>query len=315
MITTHPAPPATTRRGAIRAAALSVVLLAATGARAEVPESADPIRLGVLEWTGQHITTFLAGGILERMGYSVEYVTAGTFPSATGTADGDLAATLELWDNNLGEFWPQMIAEGKVEDLGPVGLDAREGWLYPKFVEAACPGLPAWDAFLACSETFATPESMPNGRFLDYPADWGDRATQLIAAQGLAFDSIPAGSEGALVAELKSAIEKQQPVVMMFWAPHWVLSTVEYGWVDIPNDLVEQFGMQKPRTFKTAWAGMKDKWPAAHRLLQKFEISNEIQQPLMDLVDNQGQDVRAVTAKWLDENESVWRPWVEQAMM
>ena len=286
-----------------------------TGASADVPESTDPIKLAVLEWTGQHITTYIAGQVLERMGYTVEYVTAGSFPSATATADGDLTATLELWDNNLGDFWPNLIAEGKAEDIGDVGLDAREGWLYPKYVEAACPGLPAWDAFLGCSELFATAETLPNGRFLEYPADWGDRATQLITAEGLPLESVPAGSEGALVAELKSAIEKQQPLVMMFWAPHWVLSTVETGWVEMPQDLVEKYSLVKPRTFKAAWPGLKDKWPAAYKLLKTMSVTNDIQQPLMDLVDNQGQDVRAVTAQWLDDNEAVWKAWVDQAMM
>lgn len=305
------------RRASLFATAAFALAVAAphSGAIAEVPESTDPIKLGVLEWTGQHITTYIAGQVLERMGYTVEYVTAGSFPSATATADGDLTATLELWDNNLGDFWPNLIAEGKAEDIGEVGLDAREGWLYPTYVEAACPGLPAWDAFLGCAELFATPESLPNGRFLEYPADWGDRATQLITAEGLPLESVPAGSEGALIAELKSAVEKQQPLVMMFWAPHWVLSTVETGWVDMPQELVEKYSLVKPRTFKAAWPGMKDKWPAAYKLLKTFQVTNEIQQPLMDLVDNQGQDVREVTAKWLDENEDVWKAWVDQAMM
>jgi len=305
------------RRASLFAAtAFALALAAPQGpALADVPESSDPIKLAVLEWTGQHITTYIAGQVLERMGYTVEYVTAGSFPSANGTADGDLSATLELWNNNLGDYWPQLLAEGKAEDIGDVGLDAREGWIYPKYVEASCPGLPAWDAFLGCAELFATPETLPNGRFLEYPADWGDRATRLIVENSLAFESVPAGSEGALIAELKSAIEKQQPLVMMFWAPHWVLSTVEYGWVDIPADLVEKYSMNKPHTIKTAWPGLKDKWPAAYKLLKALKITNEIQQPLMDLVDNQGQDVREVTAKWLDENEAVWRAWVDQAMM
>ena len=37
----------------------------------------EPIKLALNEWSGQHITTRVAGGILERMGYQVEYVTAG----------------------------------------------------------------------------------------------------------------------------------------------------------------------------------------------------------------------------------------------
>jgi glycine betaine/proline transport system substrate-binding protein len=298
------------------AAALAFAALAPiAGARAEVPESSDPIKLAILEWTGQHVTAFMAGQILERMGYTVEYVTAGSYPSGTGTADGDLTATLEVWDNNMGEFWPKLLAEGKVEDLGDVGLDGGEGFVYPKYVEEMCPGLPAWDAFVGCSELFASPETLPNGRFVEYPADWGDRASQLIKTAGLPYEAVPAGSEGALVAELKSAVEKHQPVVMMFWAPHYILAQIEVGWVEIPDDLRNEYSLQKPQMAKFVWPPMKDTWPAAYNLLKSFQIDTATQQVLMDLIDNQGQDVREVTAKWLDENESVWKPWVEQAMM
>jgi len=307
------------RRGWLVAASAAAFALALGGprmdARAEVPESSDPIVLALLEWTGQHVTTFMAGQILERMGYTVEYKTAGSYPSATGTADGDLTAVLEVWDNNMGEFWPQMVAEGKVDTLGHVGLDGGEGFVYPKYVEEMCPGLPAWDAFVGCAGLFASPETLPNGRFVEYPADWGDRASQLIAAEGLPFEAVPAGSEGALVAELKSAVEKHQPVVMMFWAPHYILSQVEVGWVAIPDDLRDQYSLQKPQMLKFVWPEAKDKWPAAYRFLKSFQIDTANQQVLMDLVDNQGQDTRAVTAKWLDDNEAVWRPWVDQAMM
>jgi glycine betaine/proline transport system substrate-binding protein len=50
---------------------------------------------------------------------------------------------LELWSNNIGEYYPQLIEEGKVEVVGDIGLKAREGWLYPKYMEEQCPGLPA----------------------------------------------------------------------------------------------------------------------------------------------------------------------------
>ncbi len=35
------------------------------------------------------------------------------------------------------------------EDIGELGLDGFEGWLYPKYIEAQCPGLPDWQAFEA----------------------------------------------------------------------------------------------------------------------------------------------------------------------
>jgi glycine betaine/proline transport system substrate-binding protein len=302
--------------GSILTAAAIAFAAGTTGAKAQdIPESPDPIKLALAEWTGQHITTYIAGQILEKMGYNVEYVTAAYLPSATAIADGNITGSLEVWDNNLGEFFPKLIEGGQIEDIGDTGLDAREGWLYPKHVEELCPGLPAWDAFLSCAEVFAVPETFPKGRFLEYPADWGDRATQLIVSEDLPFEAVPAGSEGALVAELNASIQKKSPLVMMFWAPHWVLSTTDVGWVDMPQDLVEKASMQKPRTFKVVWPGTKDKWPHAYKFLQAFQITNDVQEPLMDLIDNQGQDALEVTKRWVEDNQDVWQPFVDQAMM
>ena len=36
----------------------------------------SPIKLAINEWTGQHISTHIAGQLLEKLGYSVEYVNA-----------------------------------------------------------------------------------------------------------------------------------------------------------------------------------------------------------------------------------------------
>lgn len=295
---------------------LAATVAGAPAAKAQsIPESDDPIVLSIHEWTGQHITAYIAGHILERMGYNVEYVTAAVLPSATAVADGNITASLELWDNNLGDYYPGLITEGKIENLGSMGIDAREGWLYPLHVKDLCPGLPAWDAFLACSEVFASAETFPKGRFVDYPADWSDRAAQLFAGEGLDFEAVPAGSEGALVAELKSSIQRKSPLVLMFWAPHWVLSTIDAEWVDIPQDLVNKYSMQKPLVFKAIWPGAKDKWPTAYRFLAVYKVNNQIQESLMDLIDNQGQDAIEVTRKWVDDNEAYWQPFVDEAMM
>ena len=293
---------------------LGVIIALASGAQAEVPESSDPIVIAINEWTGQHITATIAGNILERMGYNVEYVTAGVLPMAPGISDGEITLGMEMWDNNLGDYFPALLAAGSIADVGAVGLDAREGWLYPKYVEEMCPGLPDWDAFVGCAALFETPETVPNGRFVDYPADWGSRAGTLIESEGLPFDVIPAGSEGALVAELNSAVERHAPVVMMFWAPHWALFETETGWVEIPQDLVEKYSLQKPRVFKTAWPGMEQKWPVAWRFINAYQIDNKVQEELMTKIDNQGMDLQEVVDAWVSANPDYWQPYVDQAM-
>ena len=69
------------------------------------------------------------------------------------------------------------------------------------------------------------------------------------------------------------------------------------------------------RIFKVVWPGTKDKWPRAYRLLHAFKITNAIQEPLMDLIDNQGQDAIEVTRQWVDENEAYWKAFVDEATM
>ncbi|MEQ8667103.1 MAG: ABC transporter substrate-binding protein [Rhodospirillales bacterium] len=309
------------RKFATNLLAAGAVLVGAWSAGSAPADAADlgavdePIKLAILEWTGAHVTTHIAGHILQKMGYKVEYVTASNYGSATAVADGSIAASLEQWDNNLGEFYPKLIAEGKIEDIGDVGLAGREGWLYPVHMKEKCPGLPAWDAFKSCAQAFAAPETFPNGRLLSYPADWGTRSADLIAGEGLPYTAIPSGSEGAMVAELTSAAEAKTPLVMMFWAPHWSLAKVETEWLDMPREVQEAHSLVPPRIFKAAWPGMADKWPAAYEFLKNFQISNAVQEPIMGAVDNDGQDVVKVTGEWVENNESVWKPMVDKATM
>ena len=312
----------------IAAVAVAAFGFCASVQAASVPESKDPIKLAINEWTGQHITTRVAGEILQRMGYKVEFVTAGYFPQMQAMQDGTLTASLEIWSNNIGDAYLKASETGKVVRVGDLGLDTNEGWLYPKYMEQKCPGLPKWEALKGCSEVMATAETFPNGRILSYPADWGTRSADMIKGLELPYVAVPAGSEGALVAELKSATAKKEPLVMMFWAPHWVLAEVDVGWVAMPKwddkcatdaawgpnpNAVNDCGVDLAITFKVAWAGMKDKWPAAYRFLEQFEMAAEDQIPMMAAIDVRGEKLGAVTKAWVDANESKWRPWVEAA--
>ena len=303
--------------------------LAPPAVAGEIPESTDPIKLALNEWTGQHISTHVAGEILKRMGYNVEYVTAGYFPQFQGLEDGTITASLEIWSNNVGDQFTKAAATGNVIKLGDLGVDTNEGWVYPKYMEQKCPGLPDWKALLKCTELLSSPETLPNGRIVAYPADWGARSAEIIKALELPYTAVPAGSEGALVAELKSAVAREDPLVMMFWAPHWVLAEIDVGWVALPkyeaacNDdaswgpnpnATGDCGVDVAITFKVAWKGLEDKWPSAYRFLAGYQMDDEDQIPMMAAIDVGGEDLVDVTKKWVDDNEAKWRPMVEAAL-
>lgn len=308
---------------------LGVVLGLGGTAVADVPESTDPIKLAINEWTGQHITTRIAGEVLQRLGYTVEYTTAGYLPQFEAIQDGTVTASLEIWSNNVGETYDAAVKTGNVENIGDLGLEAGEGWYYPKYMEEKCPGLPSWEAFAGCAEMFSTPETFPQGRLLDYPLDWGARNGDIIKALKLPYVTVPGGSEGALVAEFRAAVERKEPVVMMFWTPHWLFAHVEAGKVDLPAfdqacmddpawgsnpDATGDCFVAVPTTFKVAWSGMKDKWPVAYKFLKSFQLSAEDQIPLISKVDSESQDLETVIKAWVDTNEAKWKPVADAAM-
>jgi glycine betaine/proline transport system substrate-binding protein len=277
----------------------------------------ETIKLAINEWTGQHVTTHIAGQLLQKMGYKVEYVTAGNYPQFSGLSDGSLSATLEVWMNNVGEIFPKALEEGKIEDVGQLELQTQEGWLYPEYMTEVCPGLPDWTALEKpeCVQALGTPDTFPNGRLLDYPADWGSRAATIIADNNLPYTAVPAGSEGALVAELESAAAAKKPLLMMFWGPHYALAEVQTGWVKMPpcKEQTNEHCINPPEVHKVVWKGFREKWPAAYEFIKHLKMDAAQQQQMMLAIDKRGEDIDAVTKAWIDANQATWEPWVKAA--
>ena len=102
---------------------------------AVTPESTDPIKLPLWEWTGHHVTQRVVGEILKTMGYNVEYVHVGEIPSIPAIAKGELAGSIEYWvSNNRVKFFKATHEQG-AEDLGYLGLEPGQAWYYPAYVE------------------------------------------------------------------------------------------------------------------------------------------------------------------------------------
>lgn len=296
---------------------LSVLALTGTAAAADLGDTSAPIRLAINEWTGQHLSTHVAGQILEQAGYTVEYVTAGYYNMYPAIGEGEIHAALEVWESNVPDLYYEVLDTGAIAEIGDLGLVAREGFAYPAHVAELCPGLPAWEALMDCAMQFATAETLPQGRLVDYPADWGTPGADRVAGLELPFRAVPAGSEGALIAELRASTERGTPLLMVFWQPHWAIAEYDVTFVDLPAGTPECYedpawgtnpnatsdcDFLPSRIFKVAWSGLAEQWPAAAEILAAYQLLTEDQQPMMGMVDNDGQPVEEVAAAYIAEH-------------
>ena len=301
---------------------LGIAMIATSAAQAA--ESSDPIKLTLHDWTGQLITTNIMAEVLKDAGYNIELVQADYIAQFAGLKTGDLHVAMEMWETTGRDAMDEATATGKVENIGSTGMEGIEEWWYPMYMKERCPGLPNWEALNDCAEEFSTPETSPKGRYVGGPVTWGGFDDERVEALELEYEVIHAGTDAALFAELESAYQRQDPVLLWVYAPHWAPSKYEGEWVQFPEysaecyndpsvgvnpDMAYDCGEPRGPIWKVAWAGVKDKWPGAYTAIKNFEISNDEMGTMIAAVDLDGQDLNAVVADWLANNQDRWKAW------
>ncbi|MBA4323873.1 MAG: ABC transporter [Rhodobacter sp.] len=305
--------------------AIAALLIGAGAALAE-PESTDPIKLTLHDWTGQLITTNIMAAVLEEAGYNVELVQADYLAQFSGLESGDLHVAMELWETTAAEAMAASLATGNTVSFGPTGMQGKEEWWYPSYVKEQCPGLPDWQALNDCAELFATPETAPKGRYLGGPVTWGGFDAERIAALGLNYEVIHAGTDAAMFAELESAYQRRAPILLWVYAPHWAPIKYDGEWVEFPPYSVECYtdptvGVNPEAThdcgkptgdiMKVGWAGLEGKWPGAAQAITAFQITNDEMGAMVGKVDVDGMSVEDVVDEWMTANEAVWTTWIQ----
>jgi len=293
---------------------------------AAAQDSTDPVKVTLHDWTGQLITAHIAGEVLKQAGNNVEYVVADYLAQFAGLKTGDLHVAMEIWATTGQEALDEGVASGGVENLGETGMLAKEEWWYPLYMKERCPGLPNWEALKNCAEAFSIPETAPKGRYLAGPVTWGGFDEERVAALGLDYEVVHAGTDAALFAELESAVQREAPVLLWIYAPHWAPAKFQGEWVEFPAyepacytdpkwggnpDATHDCGKPTGPIWKAAWSGFKDKWPHAHKVIQAFELNNDEMNAMITKVDLEGQTVDAVVAEWMQANEARWKEWIK----
>ena len=299
--------------------------LAAMPALAEV-ESTDPIKLTLHDWTGQLLTTNLMGEVLKQAGYNIDYVQADYIAQFAGLKTGDLHVAMEIWETTGREAMDEATGTGNVQNLGETGMQAIEEWWYPSYMKETCPGLPDWEALNACAEAFSTAETAPMGRYLGGPVTWGGFDDERVEALEMDFEVVHAGTDAALFAELESAYQRQAPIVLWVYAPHWAPTKFDGEFVEFPAytsecysdpawgsnpDMAYDCGKPRGPIWKVAWSGVEEKWPGAHAIIKSFNIDNQEMGDMVAKVDLESEKLEDVVANWMTTNESRWQEWIK----
>lgn len=299
-------------------------LLMAGSAFAE--DSADPIKIVTNNWTSQVVLSNVVGQVLQAQGLNVEYKPSDSQLQFTAIAAGDMDFQVEVWEGSMGESFDKSLAAGAV-DYGAHNAVTREDWWYPSYMNEMCPGLPDWKALDACAAKLATAETGSKGRFVGPPADWGKHYSERIQALKMNFQEVPVGQAATLWAELQSAYDRKEPVVLFNWTPNFIEAKFQGQFVEFPKfeaaclsdpkwgsnpDAVYDCGAPASGYLKKVGSkALEEKWPKAAAILKKVNFTNPQIAAAAAMVDVDGMTPEDAAKKWIETNGDSVKAWLQ----
>jgi glycine betaine/proline transport system substrate-binding protein len=115
-------------------------------------------------------------------------------------------------------------------------------------------------------------------------------------------------SGAAMTAELKSAYEDEEPIIITGWTPHWKFSKFDLKYLEDPKGV---YG--KAENINTIVRnGLKDDMPNAYKILDQFNWTADQMGEVMVSIE-EGKEPTEAAAQWVEENQDTVSKWTEGA--
>ncbi len=309
------------KRTIIAAASTLVLGILATG----TSNAAGVLNSPVNDWTGGAVSCEIVNQIVENeMGFKVKRI---VMPSGPGRDEairsGDLDYGCELWPSysvSNTERLEENGGDGSIVKLGDTGVVGVSSYYVPRYMvegdDAPAPDLKTWEDMNQYAELFKTLESGDKGRLLGCPAaSWLCEDAARMEALGLNYEAVELGSEAAHWAEMQAAYKRKEPFIAYAWEPHWIHAALDLVKVELPEYSEEAWpatGWARDVTYNFGNPDFVSENPEIAELISNFELSNDMQAPLILAVDVDGKDIDEVVSEWLAANEETWKAWLPQ---
>ncbi len=289
-----------------------------------VPDnSGTTINIAISPWVGSAANVAVAQLLLEqKLGYTVKTTNIDEYAQFPALANGTLDATLEVWPSGHAKDFAKYIKGGNgVVDGGLTGVTGQIGWWIPTYMLTDHPELATWEGLKTDASLFKTAESGSAGQILDGDPSFVTYDQSIADNLGLNLKVVYGGSETAELSALDAAYQKQAPILLYFWTPHWAQQKYDLTMIKLPDVTpactaaasgdVTKYACAYPQDdlYKAFNSDLQTKAPAAFAFLTAMKYTNDDQNGIGLDISN-GMKPAAAAQKWIDANPTVWQPWV-----
>ena len=309
----------------------------------DVNEALDgPVVFGDFNWDSAMFHNRVAQVILEH-GYGVETdeVPGSTLPILQGLEDGDIHVAMEMWVQNLPEWYHEEVEAGTYSDLGNNYDGAVQGWFVPTYViegdeergiEPMAPDLQSVDDLPEYWEVFQDEEDPEKGRVYNGIGGWeateNNEARLQIYGLDEYYNSFLPGSEAALFTSLAREYERGEGWIGYLWTPSWPFAEYDMTLIEEPEynedcwgaiqeytegeaDLPEEAcGFPEVTVNIVVNPEFEEAAPHLVEFLTNYESNMELTNAALLHISETDASPLEAAEWWLLEYQDVWTAWV-----
>lgn len=123
----------------------------------------------------------------------------------------------------------------------------------------------------------------------------------------LAGYTLEEASTAAMVTALGSAIDKEEPIVITGWTPHWKFAKYDLKFLEDPEG---SFGGAENINTITR-LGFEEEMPEAYTILDRFMWTPEDMEQVMLLTQDENLSFEEAAKQWIGENEALISNWTD----
>lgn len=259
------------------------------------------LTLPYVEWARETVISYLLAAVLEEVGYNVDVKQVAAGPMWASVADGSADFHASAWlPATHADYWEQyedvLVQVNQTLDRAPLALAV------PEYVEDI-------NSIEDLKDNTEFGESV-NWTITGIDAGAGimGMTEKAIEEYGLDNWNLTQSSEAAMITELKNAIEKEEPIVVPLWKPHWAFGVWDIKMLEDPKVI---FGGDGDQIYIVARKGLEEDSPAAYKILEQYTEDYEMVEELMPPVFNENKDPREVVDQFLEDNPELLEEWTK----
>lgn len=275
-----------------------------TGGQKAPADTASTVRFVEVGWLDIEATTATTRLVLESLGYKTTSETVSVPVAYEGMAAEDADIFLGNWMPSMASIAEPHFAEGTVEKVG-VNLEGAKYTL-------------AVPTYLAERGLRSFGDIVDFGEELDYKIhgiEAGNDGNQLIQemidtnAFGLEDFEVVPSSEAGMLAEVKSRIPREEPIVFLGWEPHPMNTNFDMTYLEGGDDY---FGPNygAATVYTNARDGFLAENPNLSRFFDNLQFTLAMENEIMKAI-NEGAQPRQAANAWLRENPEILSRWLD----